>query len=148
MAKVCIILNSLYDREYPLFFNSEVQQDLSVVRDTLKDHQFLEINLPVKAGNMLIKKLIGFGIFNRLILKISNGETKLTKFNKNIQLIKTPRLLDKISIDIAIRTLESSRFLDWKVNHSNIANVKMLIGDKARIKISKFIMKYIILYIN
>jgi hypothetical protein len=94
---------------------------------------------------MLIKKLIGFGIFNRLILKISNGETKLTKFNKNIQLIKTPRLLDKISIDIAMRTLESSGFLDWKVNHSNIANVKMLIGDKAKIKISIFIMKYIIL---
>ena len=96
---------------------------------------------------MLIKKLMGLGIFNRLILKISNGETKLTKFNKNIQLIKTPRLLDKISIDIAIRSLESIGFLARKVNHSNIANVKMLIGDKAKIKMSKFI-KYIILYGN
>ena len=58
MAKVCIILNSLYDRGHPHFFNAEVQQDLSIVRDTLKDHQLLEINLPVNAGNMLIKKII------------------------------------------------------------------------------------------
>jgi hypothetical protein len=89
--------------------------------------------------NMLIKKLIGLGIFKRLMLKISNGETKLTNFNKSIQLTKTPRLLDKISIDIAIRTLESIGFLVLKVSHSIIANVKMLIGDKAKIKMSKFI---------
>jgi hypothetical protein len=88
---------------------------------------------------MLIKKLIGLGIFKRLILKISKGETKLTNFNKSIQLIKTPRLLDKISIDIAMRTLESIGFLTLKVSHSSIANIKMLIGDKVKIKISKFI---------
>jgi len=93
---------------------------------------------------MLIKKLIGLGIFKKLMLTISKGETKLTDFNKNIQLIKTPRLLDKISIDIATRTLESIGFLALKVSHSNIANVKMLIGDKAKTKMSKFI-KYIIL---
>jgi hypothetical protein len=88
------------------------------------------------------------GIFKLLILINSKGEIKLTSSNKNATLIQTPRLLNKSSISNAIRNLESIGFLFLKVNHSNKANVKMLMGDRTKIKMSKFIKYYTLRILN
>jgi hypothetical protein len=58
MAKLCIILSSIYQNDYPSFFNAEVQKDLSIVRETLQEYSFLEINIPSEAASVRCKKII------------------------------------------------------------------------------------------
>lgn len=58
MKKLCIVLSSSYDKNCPGFFNTEVQQDLEIVREALEDYQLLEMVIPAVAGNQLSKKKI------------------------------------------------------------------------------------------
>ncbi|MBP6917465.1 MAG: hypothetical protein KBB94_00930 [Legionellaceae bacterium] len=55
--KLCIVLSSEYPANNPVW-NDEVQRDLTTVKETLTDHDCIEITLPVIAGRLFTKKLV------------------------------------------------------------------------------------------
>lgn len=55
--KLCTIINNEYPESYQEF-NEEVQRDLVTIKETLSDHCFIEITIPVIAGLKSARKLV------------------------------------------------------------------------------------------
>lgn len=57
MNNACIIINNEYPKSHQEF-NEEVQRDLVTIKETLADHRFIEMTIPVVAGLISARKLV------------------------------------------------------------------------------------------
>ncbi|MGV3740254.1 MAG: hypothetical protein ACO1N3_03060 [Gammaproteobacteria bacterium] len=57
-GKLCIIISSIYPPTTNPLWSEEVEEDLRIVKETLNDHEFKEIYIPVAAGTLLTQRLL------------------------------------------------------------------------------------------
>lgn len=143
MAKVCIILSSLYQNDYPSFFNAEVQKDLSIVHETLQEYLFLEINIPSKAAIARCKKIISQALKRididattdcHIVLNTHGtpGYSDL-KHDSIIYLVDTLALMQANIIQISGLQCDGMKPLDTFNTSGNIYRISMSNADVKRL---------------